>query len=247
MQFSAYADTGLDANTPASVDLSNNNTENDNQGTQGTILGNGTSGVQNSAGTDALSNDTINGSSAAQVDAADKQNVTGTIRNVLIKYKKDRQGIDEIIKENKILSYRKLKIKDVYLAQVDTKDIDELKKDENIKYIEEDSIITKLDDTITWNIQRVQSPQVQEKGYSGSGIKVAVLDTGIDTSNTDLQVAGGVSYVDGVTSYNDDNGHGTAVAGVLAALNNGEGLIGTAPEVGLYSVKVLDSNGTLMK
>ena len=46
-----------------------------------------------------------------------------------------------------------------------------------------------------------------------------------------------------ITSYNDDNGHGTHVAGIIAAQNNGIGTVGVAPDAGIYAVKVLDKNG----
>lgn len=81
------------------------------------------------------------------------------------------------------------------------------------------------------------------KGYNGYGVKVAVIDTGIDTEHPDLKVWGGVSYVTGVTSYDDDNGHGTHVGGIIGAKKNGIGVIGIAPESKLYAVKVLDKNG----
>lgn len=78
---------------------------------------------------------------------------------------------------------------------------------------------------------------------AGKAIKVAILDTGV-TSLTDLNVEGGVSFVEGITDYSDDNGHGTHVAGTIAALNNTTGVVGTASKAKIYAVKVLDSNGS---
>ncbi|HEX5367821.1 MAG TPA: S8 family serine peptidase, partial [Dehalococcoidia bacterium] len=77
----------------------------------------------------------------------------------------------------------------------------------------------------------------------GSGVTVAVVDTGIGP-NSDLSVAGGTSFVSGVSSYNDDNGHGSHVAGIIAARDNGFGVIGVAPGASLLAVKVLDSTGS---
>lgn len=77
----------------------------------------------------------------------------------------------------------------------------------------------------------------------GRGVRVAILDTGIDLDHPDLRVAGHVSFVEGVADGDDDNGHGTMVAGIIAALDNDIGMVGVAPEVELYSVKVLDSSG----
>jgi subtilisin family serine protease len=80
----------------------------------------------------------------------------------------------------------------------------------------------------------------------GTGVKVAVVDTGIDTTHPDLaaNIKGGVSFVTRVSSYKDDNGHGTHVAGIIAAINNTIGVVGVAPNAQLYSVKVLDRTGS---
>ncbi|MED4302003.1 S8 family serine peptidase [Geobacillus stearothermophilus] len=77
---------------------------------------------------------------------------------------------------------------------------------------------------------------------TGQGVKVAVFDTGI-SSHTDLQIKGGVSFVEGSNFNVDENGHGTHVAGIIGSLINNEGIVGVAPSVELYSVKVLDSAG----
>ncbi len=78
-----------------------------------------------------------------------------------------------------------------------------------------------------------------------SQIKVAVIDTGIDTKHPDLNVIDGVNCAKGnPNKFNDDNGHGTHVAGTIGAIDNDIGVIGVAPNVPLYSVKVLDRNGS---
>lgn len=79
----------------------------------------------------------------------------------------------------------------------------------------------------------------------GKGIGVAVLDTGIDYNHRDLKdnYAGGVSFVPGTTAM-DDHGHGTHCAGVIAAVKNGWGVVGVAPEASLYAVKVMDKEAT---
>lgn len=76
---------------------------------------------------------------------------------------------------------------------------------------------------------------------------VAVLDSGIDLAHPDLNVAGGTNCVKPGTPPADDNGHGTNVAGIIAARNNGTRVTGVAPGTPLYSVKVLNSKniGTL--
>ncbi|THU30741.1 hypothetical protein FAM09_29515 [Niastella caeni] len=92
-----------------------------------------------------------------------------------------------------------------------------------------------------WNISMVKAPAAWARGLRGAGIKVAVIDTGI-AAHADLGVSGGASFVPGVASFNDDNGHGTHCAGIIAARNNFIGVLGVAPAASLYAVKVLKHN-----
>ncbi len=105
------------------------------------------------------------------------------------------------------------------------------------------SIITEQGDEQTWNFLRTKANYLHDNNILGDGIRVAVFDTGIDPGNEDLNVAGGISFVEGVSSYNDDNGHGTAMASILAAQYNCKGYVGISPNIELYSVKVLDQDG----
>jgi subtilisin len=77
-----------------------------------------------------------------------------------------------------------------------------------------------------------------------SAVGVAVLDTGISLNHPDLNIAGGTSFMRGGKSGNDDNGHGSHVAGTIAAKLNGAGVRGVAPNARLFAVKVLDRFGS---
>jgi len=89
-------------------------------------------------------------------------------------------------------------------------------------------------------VVRVGAPRA---GSDGSGVGVAILDTGIDLTHADL--AGTIdAYSAFGASCMDDEGHGTHVAGIVAARDNTRDVIGVAPAAQLYCVKVLDSTGS---
>ncbi|WP_274651721.1 S8 family peptidase [Paenibacillus humicola] len=92
----------------------------------------------------------------------------------------------------------------------------------------------------TWNVSRVQAPKVWKR-TKGDGVPVAIIDTGI-APHPDLHIAGGVNTIGG-RSYTDDNGHGTHVAGIAAALGTNGMIPGVAPKVKLFAVKALDAAG----
>ena len=71
-----------------------------------------------------------------------------------------------------------------------------------------------------------------------------MLDTGIDLANQELDAVTGVNCVKPGTPAQDDNGHGTNVAGIVAARNTGKGVVGVAPGTRVYAVKVLNNRAT---
>src|SRR5207247_2377571 len=76
-----------------------------------------------------------------------------------------------------------------------------------------------------------------------SRVNVAVIDTGIDLNHPDLNAVAGKDCTGNGTT-NDGNGHGTHVAGIIAARNNGSGAVGVAPGSKLWAVRVLGANGS---
>jgi subtilisin len=102
--------------------------------------------------------------------------------------------------------------------------------------------VSSTGDLVPTGVQRIRADLNPRTDVSSVG--VAIIDTGICLTHPDLNVAGGVSYVRGVSSANDDYGHGSHVAGIAAAKINGVGIRGVAPNARLYAVKVLDSTGS---
>lgn len=80
--------------------------------------------------------------------------------------------------------------------------------------------------------------------FTGSGVGVAIIDTGIDFAHTDLNVQPDCFFAKHSSSCQDDHGHGTHVSGIVAALDNSQDTVGVAPNAALYAVKVLDSSGS---
>jgi subtilisin family serine protease len=78
--------------------------------------------------------------------------------------------------------------------------------------------------------------------HEPSSVNVAVIDTGVDLTHPDLDAVSGVNCVQAAPP-DDDAGHGTFVAGVIGARNDGQGIVGVAPGTRVYAVKVLDSAG----
>lgn len=101
----------------------------------------------------------------------------------------------------------------------------------------------------SWGIDAIKASDAH--AYStGAGITVCVVDTGIQKTHPDLAgaVVGGENFVRtgrviDPTKWNDDNGHGTHVSGIIAARDNNIGVVGVAPEAKLFAAKVLDKNG----
>ena len=98
----------------------------------------------------------------------------------------------------------------------------------------------------SWGVMKIGADTVQATGNQGEGIKVAVIDTGINYLHEDLQAnyKGGYDFVNKDADPFDDNGHGTHCAGIIAAADNNIAVVGVAPKASLYALKVLNSAGS---
>ncbi|WP_226536075.1 cell wall-binding repeat-containing protein [Fictibacillus halophilus] len=117
-----------------------------------------------------------------------------------------------------------------------------IKNNPNVEFVQSNTKTQSNGQITDWGINKLVTQSAWSSGYTGKGVKIAILDTGI-TPHNDLQISGGVSYKSYTKSYNDDNGHGTHMAGIIGAKNNDFGSVGVAPDALLYAVKVLDREG----
>jgi subtilisin len=124
--------------------------------------------------------------------------------------------------------------------------------DDSVGYMGLDTSIALLNpsprEDFEWGQDYIGIPAVYDygDGPQGLGVTVAVLDTGIDLDHPDLRrnILGGFNAISEEQAYDDNNGHGTHIAGIIAATANGQGIIGTASQAKLMAVKVLDETGS---
>ncbi|UKS25640.1 S8 family peptidase [Paenibacillus sp. HWE-109] len=99
--------------------------------------------------------------------------------------------------------------------------------------------------TIPWGIDQVGAPEVWNKSV-GQNIRVGVIDTGIDYNHPDLRnsISRGINLLNRSMLPFDDNGHGTHIAGTIAATGRHSGIVGVAPRAIIHPVKAFDNSGS---
>lgn len=145
----------------------------------------------------------------------------------------------------------------VFAAAVPSTSIDAVASDPRVAYVEGDIHMVPLQGTTSkgkqvmdWGVFKVRAPEAWVLGHSGQAVKVGIFDSGIDIDHPDLAVAGGIDLVGDGNGLDDCQGHGTHVAGIVAAKNNGNHTVGVAPRAELYSMRFADCNwagATLVK
>lgn len=98
---------------------------------------------------------------------------------------------------------------------------------------------------VPWGISKINADVAWPLAGSNT-VKIGIVDSGIQLNHPDLasNVKGSFNAIDRKESANDDNGHGTHVAGIIASTDNDLGVVGVAPRAELYAVKVLDNTGS---
>src|SRR5829696_5535085 len=124
--------------------------------------------------------------------------------------------------------------------------VNDVRTDSRVNYIERDGTMRAVAQTLPWGINKIDADISSTRAGDGSGAienaHAYVIDTGIDASHTDLNVTSHVDFASGPDT--DCNGHGTHVAGTVAAKDNTSDVVGVAPGTSLHGVKVLGCGGT---
>lgn len=154
-----------------------------------------------------------------------------------------------------------------FSAKIPAQVLDKLESDARVSYVEQDQLVqafilqpqhhqsgheggqgkpagttTQPAEVIPTGINRIDAERSIERTVD---VDIAIIDTGIDLKHPDLNVVRGVTCSGaGKPGGNDDNGHGTHVAGTAAAKDNAIGVVGVAPGAKLWAVKVLDKFGS---
>ena len=146
--------------------------------------------------------------------------------------------------------------------------LEQLERNPNVRYVEENGTMEALGEIVPYGIELTDADLAISEGYTGAGVSIAILDTGIDAQHETLEANLGDGWAasgaecdtssncepswlcpsNGVNTcyegWDDDNDHGTHVAGTAAAAMNNVGVKGVAPDATLHSVKVLDCCGS---
>jgi len=133
-----------------------------------------------------------------------------------------------------------------YAARIPDQRLDEVLAEERIDYIERDSTVTTVAQKLPWGINRIDADISSTRAGNGSGavtnVNAYIIDTGIDKGHPDLNVVRHVNFHGGKNT--DCDGHGTHVAGTVAAEDNTSGVIGVVPGAPLTGVKVVGCDGS---
>ena len=132
-----------------------------------------------------------------------------------------------------------------YSATIPSGRLDALRRDSRVDYIAPDGTATAIAQTLPWGIGKIDADASSTLAGNGSGavtnVNAYVIDSGI-ASHTDVNMVGHVNFAGGKNS--DCNGHGTHVAGTVAARDNTSDVVGVSPGAPLTGVKVLGCSGS---
>jgi subtilisin family serine protease len=135
-----------------------------------------------------------------------------------------------------------------YAAVIPNDRVAELRADVNVQYVVADGEASISAQTTPYGIALINATTSSTIAGNGSGtvsnVNVYVIDTGVDSGHPDLNVVQSVSFARGGSKTGDCNGHGSHVAGTIAAKDDTQGVVGVAPGAPIHAVKVLNCQGS---
>jgi len=133
-----------------------------------------------------------------------------------------------------------------FSARLNSRQIQALENNPLVAYLESDEPMFASAQTLPWGINRIDADSSSTLAGNGSGtvsnVNVYIIDTGAETTHSDLNVVRHVNFAGGTN--NDCHGHGTHVAGTVAAKDNTSQVVGVAPGAPITGVKVLNCAGS---
>jgi subtilisin family serine protease len=168
-------------------------------------------------------------------------------RNVIVVFYDDERDVDGLAAEHgraygAEVSARYHSALKGYAATIPQARIDDVRRDPRVAFVSDDREVEAFAQTLPTGVDRIDGELSSHFASNTWNTAVAVIDTG-SGPHADLNIAGGVNCQTG-KGFSDGNGHGTHVAGTIGAINNGSGVVGVAPGIPIYSVRVLDNRGS---
>jgi len=148
-------------------------------------------------------------------------------------------------------SVRTFSLIDAYSAELTAEEVSALRRSPDVRYVEpvaerflHASVSRPGEQMIPYGVTQVRAPEAWG-GYRAGEVNVVVIDSGIDYRHPELAAsyAGGYHVLEDNNLPLDDVGHGTHVAGIIGAANNAYGVVGVAPGIRLWALKVVDESG----
>ena len=168
-------------------------------------------------------------------------------RDFIVVFHNDERDIDGVAADHAraygaSVSHRYYRALRGYAASIPLARLDDVRRDPRVAFISEDLPVAAVAQTLPTGIDRIDADLSSHFTSNSWNVAVAVIDTG-SGPHADLNVVGGTNCSTG-KSFADGNGHGTHVAGTIGAITNGAGVVGVAPGIPIYSVRVLNNAGS---
>ncbi|MCX7922987.1 MAG: S8 family serine peptidase [Clostridia bacterium] len=211
-------------------------------------------------GTNQLENEAVYTASLAETEAMYSiDSAAGKFNEgeLIVKYKSGAD-VDTVAKKHggktskKVAKLRIAKVK-LAAGKKFAEQLLEYKNDPNVEYVEPDYIFNNSflpsdpSYNLQWGLDSIKATQAWDSTKGSASVVIAVADTGVDADHQDLvaNLVPGYNTINNTANTNDDNGHGTHVAGISAGvINNGVGISGVAGECKIMPIKVLGSTGS---